>query len=335
MKGVNGKAIDGSKKKWRVLVTRRIPRAGLERLEPDCDYRVLAETGVPAQADVVRAAAGVDGIISLLTERIDAAVMDAAPGLKVVANYAVGFDNIDLDEAARRGVVVTNTPGVLTETTADFAWALILAAARRVIEGDDEVRAGRWRTWEPEGLLGVDIHGAVLGVVGFGRIGQAVARRGEGFGMRVIFHDPGRPGSIPLEELLRTADIISLHVPLTPSTRHLIDAPRLKLCKPTAVLVNTSRGGVIDQDALAEALVSGTIFAAGLDVFETEPLPPTHPLARLKNVVLAPHIASASRATRDRMAVMAAENLLAVLRGETPPNPVVGGSAGGSRNDAD
>ncbi len=310
-------------KRWRVLVTRRIPRAGLALLEPDCDYHVLAEEGLPSHEDVVRAAVGVDGIISLLTERIDAAVMDAAPGLKVIANYAVGFDHVDLAEARRRGVLVTNTPGVLTETTADFAWALILAAARRVVEGDEEVRAGRWRTWEPEGLLGVDIHHAVLGVVGYGRIGQAVARRGAGFGMRVIFHDPGEQESVPLDDLLRQADIISLHVPLTPATRHFIDRERLRLCKPTAVLVNTSRGGVVDQDALAEALAAGTIFSAGLDVFESEPLSPDHPLCRLKNVVLAPHIASASRATRDRMAVMAATNLLAALRGETPPNLVV------------
>ncbi len=304
-------------------MTRRIPQAGLDLLEPVCDYHVLAESGVPGREDVIRAAEGVDGILSLLTERMDAAVMDAAPGLKVIANYAVGFDNIDLGEARRRGVIVTNTPGVLTETTADFAWALIMAAARRIVEGDEEVRSGRWRTWEPQGLLGVDIHGAVLGVVGYGRIGQAVARRGAGFGMEVIFHDPTESGSVPLDELLRRADIISLHVPLTPATRHLIDGGRLRLCKPTAVLVNTSRGGVVDQQALAEALAAGTIFGAGLDVFEEEPLPPGHPLCRLRNVVLAPHIASASRATRDRMAVMAASNLLAALRGETPPNLVV------------
>lgn len=309
-------------KRWRVMVTRRIPRAGLDLLGPDCDYHVLAESGVPGRDEVIRGATGVDGILSLLTERIDAAVMDAAPDLKVVANYAVGFDNIDLGEARRRGVVVTNTPGVLTETTADFTWALIMAAARRVVEGDAEVRSGRWRTWEPQGLLGVDVHGAVLGVVGYGRIGQAVARRAAGFGMEVIFHDPTESGTVPLDELLGRADIISLHVPLTPATRHHIDGARLRLCKPTAIIVNTSRGGVVDQEALAEALAKGTIFAAGLDVFEEEPLPPSHPLCRLKNAVLAPHIASASRATRDRMAVMAARNLLTALRGETPPNVV-------------
>ncbi|MHB8945931.1 MAG: 2-hydroxyacid dehydrogenase [Bacillota bacterium] len=324
MKGAKPQGTDkGDGRRWRVLVTRRIPQAGLDLLGPNCDYQVLAESGVPRREDVLRAAAGVDGILSLLTERMDAAVMDAAPGLKVIANYAVGFDNIDLGEARRRGILVTNTPGVLTETTADFAWALIMAAARRVVEGDEEVRSGRWRTWEPQGLLGVDVHGAVLGVVGYGRIGQAVARRGAGFGMEVIFHDPTESGSMPLDQLLRRADIISLHVPLTPVTRHLIDGGRLRLCKPTAVLVNTSRGGVVDQQALAEALAAGTIFAAGLDVFEEEPLPPGHPLCRLRNVVLAPHIASASRATRDRMAVMAASNLLAALRGETPPNLVV------------
>ncbi|MHB0885333.1 MAG: 2-hydroxyacid dehydrogenase [Bacillota bacterium] len=324
MKGAKPQGTDkGDGRRWRVLVTRRIPQAGLDLLGPNCDYQVLAESGVPRREDVLRAAAGVDGILSLLTERMDAAVMDAAPGLKVIANYAVGFDNIDLGEARRRGILVTNTPGVLTETTADFAWALIMAAARRVVEGDEEVRSGRWRTWEPQGLLGVDVHGAVLGVVGYGRIGQAVARRGAGFGMEVLFHDPTESGSMPLDRLLRRADIISLHVPLTPVTRHLIDGGRLRLCKPTAVLVNTSRGGVVDQQALAEALAAGTIFAAGLDVFEEEPLPPGHPLCRLRNVVLAPHIASASRATRDRMAVMAASNLLAVLRGETPPNLVV------------
>ncbi len=308
--------------KWRVLVTRKIPDAGLGLLDADCDYRVLAIDRLPAHEEIVRAAAGVDGILALLTDRIDAQVMDAAPDLRIIANYAVGYDNIDLREAKARGLVVTNTPGVLTETTADFTWALMFAAARRVVEGDADVRAGRWRTWEPEGWLGVDVHGATLGLIGYGRIGQAVAKRAAGFGMRIIFHDPWLKDSKPLDEVLAEADFISLHVPLTGETRHLIGPAQLKLCKPTAVLVNTSRGGVIDQDALAEALAAGTIFAAGLDVFEGEPLSPSHPLCRLKNAILAPHIASASKVTRDRMAVMAAENLLAGLRGEAPANPV-------------
>ncbi|HEY3315493.1 MAG TPA: D-glycerate dehydrogenase [Bacillota bacterium] len=310
------------KGRFKVLVTRKIPDAGLRLMDSDCGYQILSGDPVPTHAEVVRGAAGVDGIVSLLTEPIDAEVMDAAPGLKVIANMAVGYDNIDVPEAKKRGILVTNTPEVLTETTADFAWALMMAAARRVIEGDAEVRAGRWRTWEPEGLLGVDLHGATLGLIGYGRIGQSVARRGQGFGMKVIFHDPERPGSLPIDGVLSEADFISLHVPLTPQTRNLIGRDQLRRCKRTAVLVNTSRGGVLDQEALAEELAAGTIFSAGLDVFEKEPLPPSHPLCRLTNVVLAPHIASASRATRDRMAMMAAGNLVAGLRGETPPNLV-------------
>ncbi len=291
-------------------------------LKEHCRVDVWESELPPPRADLLAKSKDCDAILSLLTDKIDAEFLDNAPKIKVAANMAVGFDNIDLRAARERSILVSNTPGVLTETTAEFAWALMMAAARRVVEGDAQVRAGKWRTWEPEGLLGYDLYGATLGLVGYGRIGQSVARMATGFGMKVIYFDPEREGSVPFDTVLAEADFISLHVPLTPETRNLIGRREIRKCKKTAIIVNTSRGGVIDQDALAEELAAGTIFSAGLDVFEKEPLPPTHPLCKLSNVVLAPHIASASRATRDRMAVIAATNLLAGLKGEAPPNPV-------------
>ncbi len=256
----------------------------------------------------------------------------AGPSLKVVSNFAVGYDNIDVAACARHGVLVGNTPGVLTETTADLAWALMLAAMRRLPEGDRYVRAGSWRTWGPQLLMGGDIHGATLGIVGFGRIGQAVARRAAGFGMTVVYSTrTAAPAAVEaalgarrveLDELLETSDIVSLHCPLVPETRGLIDAPALARMKPTAVLVNTSRGPVIDQAALAEALRSGAIAAAALDVTDPEPIAPDDPLLSLDNCLVVPHIASASRATRGKMASMAAANLIAGVRGEPLPNQV-------------
>jgi glyoxylate reductase len=250
----------------------------------------------------------------------------------VISNYAVGYDNVDLAAATVRGIPVGNTPGVLTETTADMAFALLMAAARRVVEGAEYARAGRWRTWGPTLLLGHDVHGATLGIVGMGRIGQAVTRRASGFEMRVVYFDPycdsGKGPFVDvavrcsLDELLAEADFISLHVPLSKETYHLIDANALAKTKPTAVLINTSRGPVVDHDALYEALVAGRIAYAALDVTEPEPLPADHRLLTLPNCLVVPHIASASWATRTRMAVMAAENLLAGLRGERLPHCV-------------
>ena len=267
--------------------------------------------------------------ITLLTERVDAEVLKAAgPGLVIVANYAVGFDNIDVEECTRRGVLATNTPEVLTETTADTAWALLMAAARRIPEGNRFLRSRTRWIWEPEMMLGQDVHGKVLGIVGFGRIGQAVARRGGGFGMRVIYFDVARPPAEverelgaeyrELDHLLAEADLISVHVALTPETRHLFGAEEFKKMKPTAVIVNTSRGPVIDEAALAEALAGGELFAAGLDVFEKEP--EVHErLLDVDNAVVIPHLGSATVETRDAMGMLAVENVTAALEGRRPP----------------
>jgi lactate dehydrogenase-like 2-hydroxyacid dehydrogenase len=276
-------------------------------------------------------------MLTLLTDIVDDELLDAAgPQLKVVSNYAVGFDNIDVDACTRRGIPAGNTPGVLTETTADLAFALLMAAARRLDEGSRYVRAGRWKTWGPLLLLGVDVHGATLGVVGFGRIGREMAKRGAGFGMRVLYHDV-QPASaederalhathVDIDTLLAEADFVTLHVNLTDETRHLIGADALARMKPTAVLINTSRGPVVDHVALHAALRDGRIFAAALDVTDPEPLPADSPLLALDNCLVVPHVASASRVTRGRMAAMAADNLLAGLRGERLPtciNPQV------------
>jgi len=269
----------------------------------------------------------------LLTDSIDAVVMDrAGPGLKVISNCAVGFDNIDVAEATRRGIPVGNTPGVLTETTADFAFALLMAAARRIPEGERFVRAGKWRTWGLTQLLGQDIHGATLGIIGFGRIGQAVARRARGFDMRVLYYDPFHADDfqttemgvqrVDLDILLRQSDFISLHVPLNEHTYHMIEAEALAKMKPTAILINTARGPVVDPQALYQALKSGQIAAAALDVTEPEPLPPEHPLLSLENLIVTPHIASASVETRSKMIQMALENLRAGLQGQRLPNCV-------------
>lgn len=317
----------------RVFVARRIPDEGLSAIAAACDADVWPDELPPPRAELLRRVAGVDGLLSLLTDRVDDELLDAAgPALRVVSNFAVGYDNIDVPACARRDVAVGNTPGVLTETTADLAWALLMAAARRVTEGARYVRDSRWKTWGPLLLLGPDVHGATLGVVGFGRIGQAVARRASGFGMTVLYHDVARlPADVegplgatfvPLDELLARSDFVSLHVNLTPETRHLINAGTLARMKPTAVLVNTSRGPVVDQAALAAALRDGTIWAAALDVTDPEPIPMDDPLVALDNCLIVPHIASASRATRGKMAAMAAANLIAGVRGEPLPTPV-------------
>ena len=317
----------------RVFVSRRIPDEGLDRILAETDATVWPDELPPPRDELLRRVAGVDGILSLLTDRVDDELLDAAgPQLKVVSNFAVGFDNIDVRALTRRGIPAGNTPGVLTETTADLAFALLMAAARRIPESVDYVRQDRWKTWGPMLLMGVDVHGATLGIVGFGRIGREMARRARGFGMRILYHDvhPATPEEeaelgatrVEMDELLRDSDFISLHTNLTPETHHLIDADALRAMKPTAVLVNTSRGPVVDPDALSVALRDGEIFAAGLDVTQPEPMPADHPLVGIPNCIVVPHIASATRVTRGKMAAMAAANLLAGLRGERLPTPV-------------
>jgi len=312
----------------RVLVTRRLPTGGLDPLIEAGHEIVTRDDDTPfSKTELIDAVRDVDAIVCLLTDRIDADVLaaGAAGRLKVVANVAVGYDNVDVASATGHGIVVTNTPGVLDETTADLAFLLILAAARLASDGERDLRAGVWDGWEITEYLGVDVHGATLGIVGFGRIGRAVARRAAGFGMAVVHHtrnDTGIAGwTADLDGMLASSDVVSLHTPLTDETRHLVDARRLALMKPTAVLVNTARGPVVDEAALAEALHAGRLFAAGIDVYEREP--EVHPrLLTAPRTVLLPHLGSASVATRVRMAHLACAGALAVLAGETPPNLV-------------
>ena len=317
-----------------VFVARVLPDEGLAPIREACEMDLWTDELPPPRDELLRRVAGKDGILTLLTDRVDAQLLDAAGDqLRVVSNYAVGFDNIDVPECTRRGVPAGNTPGVLTETTADLAFALLMAAARRLDEGSRYVRGGEWRTWGPMLLLGHDVHGATLGIVGFGRIGREMARRATGFGMRILYHDvqaasPEDEGAlggarrVELDELLVESDFISLHTNLTDETRHLIDADALGRMKPNAVLVNTSRGPVVDQAALHDALRDGRIFAAALDVTDPEPMAVDDPLLSLPNCLVVPHIASASRVTRGKMAAMAAANLLAGLRGEPLPTPI-------------
>jgi glyoxylate reductase len=319
--------------KPKVFVSRVIPDDGLVRVREACDATVWREELPPPRDDLLRSIEGCEGVLTLLTDRVDDEFLDRAGSqLKVVSNFAVGFDNIDVAACTKRGVPVGNTPGVLTETTADLAWALLMAAARRLAEGDRYVRDGRWKTWGPMLLMGPDVHGATLGIIGFGRIGQAVARRARGFGMRILYHDPRRVSPAveaeygaeyrTLEGILPEADFVTLHVDLRPETRGLINAERLGWMKKSSILVNTSRGPVVDSVALADALKAGGIAAAALDVTDPEPIPVDHPLVGLDNCLIVPHIASASRATRGKMAEMAAANLLAGVRGQRLPTPV-------------
>lgn len=272
-----------------------------------------------------------EAALTTVVDRISPEMLDAAPSLRIVANMAVGYDNINPAEAAQRGVWVTNTPGVLAETTADMAWALLMDAARRVTESARDTLEGGWKTWSPTGFLGVDVFGATLGIIGLGEIGEAMARRAQGFKMRVLYNSRTRKPALEadlgleyrsLEDLLRESDFVSLHCPLTPETRGLLGAAEFATMKPTATLINTARGGVIDQDALVEALRAKAIRGAALDVTDPEPLPLDHPLYSFENVVITPHIASGSLATRSKMADMAAENIVAVLAGREPINPV-------------
>ncbi len=316
--------------KPKVFVTRIIPDKGFDLVKETCEVDLWTEELPPPYEVLLERVRGVDGLLCLLTDRIDGQLMDTAgPQLKVISNHAVGFDNIDIPAATARKIPVGNTPGILTDATADFAFSLLVAAARRVVEGDRYVRAGKWKTWGPSILLGPDITGATLGIVGYGRIGQALAKRASGFDMRILYYDPmvtlnsTLPGtSVDLETLLRESDFVSLHTLLNEQTRHLINRDTLALMKPSAVLVNTSRGPVVDGQALYEALKEHKIFAAALDVTDPEPLPLDSPLLELDNLIIAPHIASASKPTRDKMSLMAAENLLAGLSGQRLPNCV-------------
>ena len=304
----------------RVFVTRRLPGSALERLEAAHDVEVWPGRTPPPRAELLARAPALDGLLSLLTDPVDAELIEAAPNLRAISNYAVGVDNVDLEAAAARGIPVGNTPDVLTESTADLALALMLGIARRLAEGEAFVKAGEWVTWEPGLMLGRDLHGATVGIVGYGRIGQAVGRRLQGFGCAVVANT--RDGGVSLEELLERSDFVTLHCPLTPQTRGLIDAEALSRMKPTAYLVNTSRGPVVDTGALADALHAGELAGAALDVTDPEPLPADHPLLDAPNLLVVPHIASATHATRGRMADIAVDNLLAGLAGEPMPHSV-------------
>jgi glyoxylate reductase len=316
----------------KVLITRRVPPPAVELLrEAGFAIDLCDQDDPPGRETLLARVPGAAGLVTMLSERVDGELLKAAgPSLRVVANFAVGYDNIDVAACTAAKVRVTNTPGVLTDATADLAWALILAAARRVVEGDRLVRSGQWTGWAPLQLLGLQLTGATLGLVGAGRIGTAVGLRSMGFGMRVLYSDDQvnreleqRVGAqrLPLDQLIPAADVLSLHVPLTPQTRHLINAARLARMKATAILINTARGPVIDEAALVEALRQRRIAAAGFDVYEHEPRL-TPGLAELPNAVLLPHLGSAATATRQKMSQMVAENVIAVLSGREPPNPV-------------
>jgi glyoxylate reductase len=305
-----------------VFVTHQLPGTALQRLGARHDIDVWPELQPPPHDQLIARAKDAEGLLSLLTDRVDADTIDQLPKLQVIANYAVGFNNIDLAAAASRGIKVGNTPDVLTDATADATFALLLAAARRLPEAFTAARSGEWLGWGPAAFLGAEVYGRILGIIGFGRIGRAVAKRAEGFAMEVV-HVASSDGRSALNELLEKADFVSIHTPLTPATRQLIDAAALKRMKPTAILINTARGGIVDQPALIEALSQGEIAGAALDVTEPEPPAPDDPLLTAPNLVLTPHIGSATAAARERMADLAVNNLLAGLDGKPLPNEVV------------
>ncbi len=305
-----------------ILVTRALPGPGLIKLNEYFDVTINTNDQILKKAEIIKAIRHKDALLCLLTDKIDKTVLDAANKLKVISNYAVGFNNIDIVEATRRKIPVCLTPGVLTDATADLTWALILAVARKIVEADNFTRAGLFKGWDPNLFLGADINGKTLGIIGMGRIGQAVARRALGFNMTVVYYSKTQKSIenatfTPLNELLTISDIISLHTPLTPDTHHLIDKPQFKLMKKTAYLINTTRGPVVNEKALLHALKTLLIAGAGLDVYEEEPFL-TPGLAKLNNVVLLPHIGSATIETRTKMALLAAENAIAVIQGQKP-----------------
>lgn len=313
-----------------VFVTRKLPQQTLDRLAQHCDLDVWGDHLPPSYDTLLEKVADCDGLLSLLTDTVDANLLDHAPNLKVIANMAVGYDNIDVDAATSRNIPVGNTPGVLTETSADFAFALLMSVARRIPEAQQYVQDGNWKTWHPTTLAGQDIYGATLGIIGLGRIGQAVARRAQGFGMKLRYHGGSDKAAaqelgaeeVDLDTLLQQSDFVSLHVPLNAETQHLISTRELKLMKPTAILINTARGGVVDSHALYEALKNNDILAAGLDVTDPEPIPTDDPLLTLTNCLVVPHIASASVATRTKMAEMAVDNIIAGLQSKHLPTCV-------------
>jgi glyoxylate reductase len=306
----------------RCFVTRQLPGSALDRLRAAHDVEVWPERVPPTRDELLEKARAAEGLLSLLTDHLDADVIGQLANLRVIANYAVGYDNIDLAAAADRGIRVGNTPDVLTDATADLTFALLLAAARRLPEALAAVRSGEWLRWEPGSFLGAEVHGRTLGIIGFGRIGQAVARRAEGFSMRVI-HTTSSDGPDAIDALLEHADFVSVHTPLTTTTRHLIDADAFSRMKPTAILINTARGEIIDQAALVNALRESQITGAALDVTDPEPPGPSDPLLTAPNLILTPHIGSATRAARERMADLAVDNLLAGLEGKPMPHEVM------------
>jgi len=315
-----------------IYITRELPERGLNIIKKHFDAEVWPEYAPPPKKTIMEKAKNVDALVSLLSDKIDAEVFNASPKLKIVSQLAVGFDNIDIPEATKRGIYVTNTPEVLTDTTADFAWSLLMAVARRIVEADKYVHTGQWKVgWHPAMLTGRDIHNTTIGIVGAGRIGYAMAKRAKGFDMNILFYDViPRPEmekdfgaeKTDLDTLLKESDFVSLHVPLMKETHHLINAEKLKLMKKTAYLINNARGPVVDEKALYEALKNGQIAGAGLDVFEQEPTPLDNPLLKLDNVVVAPHISSASLETRAKMSEIVADNLVSFFEGKKPPNLV-------------
>jgi glyoxylate reductase len=306
----------------RCFVTRRLPFPALDRLSAVHEVDIWPERLPPRYEELVARAADAEGLLTLLTDRVDASLIDHSPGLRAISNYAVGYDNVDLDAASARGIPVGNTPDVLTDATADLTFALLLAAARKLPEAIAAIGDGDWLTWEPAQYLGAAVNGATLGIIGFGRIGRAVARRASGFDMKVVHAGNGSSSGETLATLLECSDFVSLHCPLTPETYHLIDDAALLRMKPSAILVNTARGPIVDHDALRRALISGQIAGAALDVTDPEPLPRDDPLREAPNLIVVPHIGSATRAARERMADLAVDNLLAGLDGQPMPYQV-------------
>ncbi|MDQ0198758.1 2-hydroxyacid dehydrogenase [Neobacillus ginsengisoli] len=319
--------------KPKVYITRRVPDEIIVKIEKEFDIRIWDETDVPVPREVLeKEIVDVDGLFCLITETVDRELLEKAPQLKVVSNMAVGYNNIDIKAAKEKGITVTNTPGVLTETTADLTFALLMATARRLIESSDYLREGSWKTWSPMQLTGQDIYGATIGIIGMGRIGAALAKRAKGFDMNVLYHNRSRKLSlekdlnmkfVELDSLLKESDFVCIMTPYTPETIDLISARELSLMKKTSILINTARGGIVNEEDLYHALKRGEIWAAGLDVFEQEPISLDHPLLTLPNVVTVPHIGSASIKTRMKMAELAAENLLLALKNQTPKHVVV------------